>query len=107
MFKIKKLISKLLGYFGYEIQRHSSVSSSVKEPFYHFRDLVKETRPIIFDVGAYKGVFTNKINKKYKSKIYAFEPLDNYYNFLVEKFKDDKNIRLFNIYYMSTIRYDK
>ena len=51
---------------------------------------------IIFDVGAYKGVFTNKINKKYKSKIYAFEPLDNYYNFLVEKFKDDKNIRLFN-----------
>ena len=53
---------------------------------------------IIFDVGAYKGVFTSKINKKYKSKIYAFEPLDNYYNFLVEKFKDDKNdIRTANI----------
>ena len=47
MFKIKKLISKLLGYFGYEIQRHSSVSSSVKEPFYHFRNLLDNSQPLI------------------------------------------------------------
>ncbi len=55
MFKIKKLISKLLGYFGYEIQRHSSVSISVKEPFYHFRNILDNSQPLIFDVGAYVG----------------------------------------------------
>ena len=55
MFKIKKLISKLLGYFGYEIQRHSSESSSVKEPFYHFRNLLDNSQPLIIDVGAYVG----------------------------------------------------
>ena len=55
MYKIKKIISKLLGLFGYEIQKHSSASFSVKEPFYHFRNLIDDSQPLIFDVGAYVG----------------------------------------------------
>ena len=51
MHKLKNYVSRLLRKFGFEIRRLPSVSQSVKEPFYHFRDLIKETQPVIFDVG--------------------------------------------------------
>jgi len=47
---------------------------------------------VVFDVGGYKGSFTEKINKKYGCKIFCFEPIPVYYKALVDKFKDDENI---------------
>ena len=97
MFKIKKLISKLLGYFGYEIQRHSSVSSSVKEPFYHFRNLLDNPQPLIFDVGAYVGDTIEQFKLSFpESYIHAFEPFDESFSLLKNRFQKTDKIFLNN-----------
>ena len=92
MYKIKKLVSKLLRFFGYEIQRHSSTSYSVKEPFYHFRNLLDNSQPVVFDVGAYIGDTIEQFKFSFpESYIHAFEPFDESFSVLKNRFqKTDK-----------------
>ena len=97
MYKIKKIISKLLGFFGYEIQRHSSASFSVKEPFYHFRNLIDNSQPLIFDVGAYVGDTIEQFKLSFpESYIHAFEPFDESFSFLKNRFQKTDKIFLNN-----------
>lgn len=56
----------------------------------YFYDL--STTSIVFDIGAYRGEWLATIYAMYQSKIYAFEPVPEFYNFLVKKFKQNKNI---------------
>ena len=51
---------------------------------------------IVFDVGAYKGNFTEKINSKFKCNIYAFEPIEEYSDYLNKKFLNYKNVVIYN-----------
>ena len=51
---------------------------------------------IVFDIGGYQGDFSNYINKKFNCFIYIFEPNQEYYNKLVDRFKEDKKIYCFN-----------
>ena len=52
---------------------------------------------VVFDVGGYKGVFTDRVLHKYNpQKIYIFEPVSDYYLYLVEKYKSRKNVILYN-----------
>ena len=98
MYKIKKIISKTLRFFGYEIQRHSSASLSVKEPFYHFRNLLDNSQPVIFDVGAYVGDTIKKFNSSFpESDIHAFEPFDESFSLLKNRFQKTDKIFLNNI----------
>ena len=98
MLKIKKIISKFLRFFGYEIQRHSSVSLSVKEPFYHFRNFLNNSKPVIFDVGAYVGDTIKQFNSSFpESYIHAFEPFDESFSFLKSRFQKTDKIFLNNI----------
>jgi FkbM family methyltransferase len=57
---------------------------------------------IVFDVGGYKGEWSEKIYNKYQCKIFIFEPVKKFYNNLVNKFIDSKNI-LINNYGLSNI----
>ena len=98
MCKIKKIISKLLGFFGYEIQRHSSASFSVKEPFYHFRNLIDNSQPLIFDVGAYVGDTIEQFKLSFpESYIHAFEPFDESFSSLKSRFQKTDKIFLNNM----------
>lgn len=95
---MKNYISGLLKKFGYEIQRHSSVSQSVKEPFYHFRDLIKEDQPIIFDVGAYVGDTVEQFKFSFpESRIHAFEPFDESFEVMKNRFQKTDSIILNNV----------
>lgn len=51
---------------------------------------------IIFDVGGYQGKWASKINELYNCKVYIFEPIKDYYDRLVIKFKNNENIKIFN-----------
>ena len=92
MLKIKKIVSKLLRFFGYEIQRDSSTSYSLKEPFYHFRNLLDNSQPVVFDVGAYIGDTIEQFKSSFpESYIHAFEPFDESFSVLKNRFqKTDK-----------------
>jgi FkbM family methyltransferase len=50
---------------------------------------------IVFDLGGYEGWFTEQINNKYKSKIFCFEPIIDYFNLIKEKFIGYNNIIIF------------
>jgi FkbM family methyltransferase len=51
---------------------------------------------IIFEVGGYKGRWVSDIFSKYLSKIYVFEPINEFYEIIYQRFKKNKNIRVFN-----------
>ena len=89
MKKIKNNISKLIKNFGYEIHRTSEKSNSLKEPFYHFRDLINHTQPVIFDVGAFVGDTVEQFKSSFpESWIHAFEPFNESYAILNNRFKN-------------------
>ena len=98
MLKIKKFVSKLLRFFGYEIQRHSSTSYSLKEPFYHFRNLLDNSQPVIFDVGAYIGDTIEQFKSSFpNSYIHAFEPFDESFSILKNRFQKTEKLFFNNI----------
>jgi len=51
---------------------------------------------IVFDVGGYKGDWTTSILQKYKSKIYIFEPVHEFYEIIQSRFKGNPNIQTFD-----------
>jgi len=61
---------------------------------------------IVFDVGGYKGWFTEQINNKYGSNIYCFEPIITYFNPIKDKFKKNNNIKVFNYAISNEIKKD-
>lgn len=50
---------------------------------------------IVFDLGGYKGWFSEQINNKYKSTIFCFEPIYSYASMIEDKFKNFSNIKVF------------
>lgn len=98
MYKIKNYTSRLLRKFGYEVHRHSSLSKSVKEPFYHFRDIVKEIQPVIFDVGAYIGDTVEQFKSSFpESHIHAFEPFNESFVIMKNRFQETDAIFFNNL----------
>lgn len=53
---------------------------------------------IVFEVWWYTWVFTDKIIEKYNCNIYVFEPIKEFYHILVNKYKNNKKIKVFNIW---------
>ncbi len=51
---------------------------------------------IVFDVGGYKGDFTDKIFNKFQSYIYIFEPHPRFYKNLKIKYKNNPKIKVYN-----------
>jgi FkbM family methyltransferase len=51
---------------------------------------------VVFDVGAYVGTFTDKIINKFNCNVYAFEPLKEYSDQLIIKYKDNPKVKIFN-----------
>ncbi len=50
---------------------------------------------IVFDMGGYKGEWTQKIFEKYKSNIFIFEPVDEFYNIICKTIKGNQKIQPF------------
>lgn len=78
---------KLRGYFG----RNKEVEISVLRKIINRGD-------IAIDVGAHHGIYTNQLKKLVgnKGKIYAIEPQNELYEYLLLAFKKYKNIILIN-----------
>jgi FkbM family methyltransferase len=47
---------------------------------------------VVFDVGGYIGVFSDKIIKKYNPYVYIFEPVEEYVDILKSKYKDNNKV---------------
>ena len=98
MLHLKKIISKFFRIFGFQIQKYSHKSNNVKEPYYHFRKMLSNIKsPVIFDIGAYIGDTVSLFNASFPtSTIHAFEPFDESFDHLENRFSDKKNIMVNN-----------
>ena len=52
---------------------------------------------IVMDLGGYTGVWANQIIEKYNPNIYILEPIPEFYNGMVERFKDNNKVHLLNV----------
>lgn len=51
---------------------------------------------IVFDLGGYKGEWAQKIYDKYGCNVYVFEPVNSFYNTIVDKFQKNEKIKIYN-----------
>ena len=51
---------------------------------------------IVLDLGGYEGTWTQKIFDKYQCNIHVFEPIPSLYENLVEKFKNNDKVKVYN-----------
>lgn len=62
-----------------------------------YDDLLNDNLGVVIDIGANNGLFTDYvIHKKNAKKVYAIEPVENAYNSMYKRFKDNENIILLN-----------
>ena len=91
---MKKIIKKLINFFGYNISKNKNHKLT-------FDDLYKkfflEQKLVIFDVGANKGQSIERFLKLFPhSNIHAFEPINKEFENLEKKYKNFENIVLNN-----------
>jgi FkbM family methyltransferase len=53
-------------------------------------------KSIVLDIGGYTGHWSEKIHEKYKCKIHIYEPVNEYFNKICYKFKQNNNIKVYN-----------
>lgn len=51
---------------------------------------------IIVDLGAFHGVWASQIIEKYNSNVFLFEPVKEFYDYLVNKFQNNPKVKVFN-----------
>lgn len=56
-----------------------------------------DSNSLVFDVGGYKGEWSEEIIKKYDCHIFIFEPVPEYYEIIRQKFENNHKIHAFNL----------
>lgn len=91
---IKSILNKILKFGNVELHGLNymhSLRKKAKESneFNYFKTTLKSTSPTVFDVGANRGLFTEKMKIDFpNAKFYLFEPLPELSKELSEKFKE-------------------
>lgn len=62
---------------------------------------------IVFEVGWYTGVFSENIIGKYDCHVYIFEPVKEFYEILVSKFRDNSKVHLFDFWLSDKTKQEK
>jgi len=91
---IKKYLGIILKFFGYRISKTRSAKYKSNYDFY-YKTFITLKNPVIFDVGADKGVFINLFSKMFEDPtIHAFEPNEKTASDLFKIYKLNKNITI-------------
>ena len=96
---MKKLLKNIFKKFGFEIQRIPNEKEMKDLSFDEiFQKIIKNKKPIIFDVGANKGQSIDRFLKvNNEAIIHSFEPILDEYNLLRNKYNNFENIKLNNL----------
>jgi FkbM family methyltransferase len=52
---------------------------------------------IVLEIGGFTGVWSTQVYNKFKCNVYVIEPIKEFYNQMVDKFKEQSNIHLLNV----------
>ena len=96
---MKKLIKNIFNKFGFEIKRKPNDKEMKYLSFDKiYQKIIKNDKPIIFDIGANKGQSIDRFLKIYEnSLIHSFEPIPKEFNYLKKKYNNYANIKLNNL----------
>tara|TARA_Y100000589_G_C27152267_1_gene629431 strand:+ start:113 stop:844 length:732 start_codon:yes stop_codon:yes gene_type:complete len=91
-------MSNLFLYLKYLIKRIFLSESNLTKDIIFLLNKINPKDPVIFDVGAYHGLWISTYIKKFEGAIsYLFEPCKSSFSILNEKYKANQNINIFNI----------
>ena len=112
IFKKDVYVIKILKYMKAKMMkfyylRLPFLSSNIKrKSFYKFvedgyteviyKDLVLTDNAVVFDVGGFRGEFTDEIQKSCDCNIYIFEPVKEYFDLIVEKQQNNTKVHVYN-----------
>ena len=96
---MKKLIKNIFEKFGFEISRIPDEKEMKNLSFDEiFKKIIKNEKPLIFDIGANKGQSIDRFLKVNNTAvIHSFEPNIDEFNLLKNKYNNYENIKLNNI----------
>jgi len=95
--KIKKLINQCLGLLGYKVVKKEYIHLDYTNLNENIKFLQKKNHPIIFDLGANRGQSIKRFKKIFPySKIYSFEPIEEFIKELTATYNNDESIILNN-----------
>jgi len=89
--KMKILVQRILRLLGYDIKRYINAFEVQQE-------LIKNTKPVIFDVGAHLGKVTEVYRNLFPTAvIHSFEPFPMSFQQLKENHSKDSNVKVHNL----------
>ena len=96
---MKKLIKNIFDKAGFEIRRKPNEKEIKYLTFDEiYQKIIKNDKPIIFDIGANTGQSMDRFLKIYaNSLIHSFEPQPKEFNYCKKKYKNFDNIRINNL----------
>jgi len=102
MNKLKKIAKAIMPYAIVKLLQHSKVP---KEALRWFADKGDETlrldyqelndNSLVFDCGGYKGEFASNIFSKYCCRVYVFEPVKKYAQYIQDRFSKNHKIKVY------------
>jgi FkbM family methyltransferase len=99
---MKKIVNKIIRMFEIYIMKDEFLSAHNR----WLKDNGDETlridynlehNSIVFDLGGYKGDFADTIYQKYQCTIYIFEPVEEFYLHIKDRFKNNSKIKVFQV----------
>ena len=63
----------------------------------HLLNYNLDKNSVVVDLGGFEGIWTTKVIDKFNPNVYIIEPLPDYYNIMVNKFKNNDKVSLLNV----------
>ena len=94
---INKFILNFFRYFGYNIKKIQKEEKKFLDFDQIYKKILKKKKIIIFDVGGNRGQSIRRFLKNFPfAEIHCFEPIEDEYSYLKNKFSYNKKIKLNN-----------
>jgi FkbM family methyltransferase len=89
----KNVLNNIISTMGFEHKEHLRwVAENAEWRRYDFPSLTEDS--LVIDAGGFDGKWAEEIYNKYKCNIIIFEPIQSFYEEIVERFKDNKKVRV-------------
>jgi FkbM family methyltransferase len=82
---------QVLKEMGQDDWNESPVAGQLKTIIHRLND-----KSVIFEVGGYRGWWAAQMAEVYDPFLYIFEPVEEFYNAIIERFKSNPKVRVFN-----------
>lgn len=97
LFRIKNKINWIVRLYLIKDPQYVTTAKWIKDlDKEHLYSFNIDERSLVWDVGGYKGDWSERITNKYKSAVWIFEPVPEYFQSIQERFSHEKKAHIFS-----------